>query len=71
MTGLHETSAAAIARDVASGAVSAEAVARAALDRIARFDARVGAFTHVARERAPARGGGGGRPPAPPPRHVS
>ncbi len=52
MADLHLRSAAALARDVAAGAVSAEAVTRAALDRIAALDGRVGAFTHVAAERA-------------------
>lgn len=52
MTPLHARSAAAIARDVASGALSAEAVARAALARIAALDGRVGAFTAVTAERA-------------------
>lgn len=52
MTPLHARSAAAIARDVASGALSAEAVARAAHARIAALDGRVGAFTAVTAERA-------------------
>ncbi len=52
MADLHLRSAAALARDVASGAVTAEAVTRAALDRIAALDGRVGAFTHVAAGRA-------------------
>ncbi|MGI3900405.1 MAG: AtzE family amidohydrolase [Janthinobacterium lividum] len=52
MTDLHAVSAAAMARDVASGVVTAEAVVQAALDRIAALDGRVGAFTHVAAERA-------------------
>ena len=52
MSGLHARTAAAIAADVASGAVSAEAVARAALDRIAALDGRVGAFTAVTGDRA-------------------
>ena len=52
MTGLHARPAAALAADVASGAVSAEAVARAALDRIAALDGRVGAFTAVTADRA-------------------
>ena len=52
VTGLHARTAAAIAADVASGAVSAEAVARAALDRIAALDGRVGAFTAVTADRA-------------------
>ncbi len=49
---LHLRSAAALARDVASGAVTAEAVARAALARIAALDGRVGAFTDVTADRA-------------------
>ena len=52
MAELHILSAAAIARGVADGSLSAEAVARAALDRIAAHDGRVGAFTHVASDRA-------------------
>ena len=52
MSDLHARSAAAIARDVASGALTAEAVTRAALDRIAEFDGRVGAFTAVTAARA-------------------
>ena len=52
MTAPHEAGAAAIAREVASGAVSAEAVVQAALERIAAHDGRVGAFTHVTRDRA-------------------
>ncbi len=52
MTDLHARSAAALARDIAAGTVSAEAVTRAALDRIAALDARVGAFTAVTAERA-------------------
>ncbi len=52
MTDLHARSATAIARDVASGAVTAEAVVEAALDRIATLDGKVGAFTHVGAERA-------------------
>ena len=57
MAELHERGAAGLARDVAAGRVTAEAVARAALDRIARLDGRVGAFTHVAAGRALARAG--------------
>ena len=52
MSGLHARSAAAIARDIAAGTLSAEAVARAALARIAALDARVGAFTAVTADRA-------------------
>ena len=52
MADLHLRSAAALARDVASGAVTADAVARAALDRVAALDGRVGAFTHVTGGRA-------------------
>ncbi len=52
MTDLHAVSAAAMARDVASGVVTAGAVVQAALDRIAALDGRVGAFTHVGAERA-------------------
>ena len=52
MTPLHALSAAAIARAVGAGTLSAEAVARHALDRIATLDGRVGAFTAVTAERA-------------------
>ena len=52
MADLHLRSAATLARDVAAGAVSAETVTRAALERIAALDGRVGAFTHVATDRA-------------------
>ncbi|WP_237477794.1 AtzE family amidohydrolase [Lichenibacterium dinghuense] len=52
MADLGALSAAAIARGVAAGSLPAEAVARAALGRIAAHDGRVGAFTHVATERA-------------------
>ena len=71
MDDLHLRSAAALARDVASGAVAAETVTRAALGRIAALDGRVGAFTHVAAERALATARAvdadwaAGRPPGP------
>ena len=52
MTPPHEKTAAAIAREVSAGAVSAETVTRAALDRIAALDSRVGAFTQVTQARA-------------------
>lgn len=52
MTAPIEKTAAAIARDVASGRVTAERVAEAALDRIAALDGRIGAFTHLASGRA-------------------
>ena len=52
MSDLHARPAAAIARDVASGTLSAETVARAALARIAALDSQIGAFTAVTAERA-------------------
>ncbi|RYC30333.1 AtzE family amidohydrolase [Lichenibacterium minor] len=52
MVELYASSATAIARGVAAGLLSAEAVALAALGRIAAHDGRVGAFTHVATGRA-------------------
>ena len=52
MADLHLRSAADLAREVASGAVTAEEVARAALDRIAALDGHVGAFAAVTAERA-------------------
>ncbi|PWC53976.1 AtzE family amidohydrolase [Azospirillum sp. TSO22-1] len=51
MSALPDT-AAAIARAVAAGEVSAREVAQAALERIAAHDGRVGAFTDVTAERA-------------------
>lgn len=55
MADFHLRSAAALARNVASGAVTAEAITHAALDRVAALDGRVGAFTAVTGERAMAR----------------
>jgi len=52
MSGLTALSATEIARRVAARDVSAEEVARAHLDRIAEVDGGVGAFLHVAAERA-------------------
>ena len=52
MTPLFEKTAVALAREVTAGTSSATSVVRSALDRIAAIDPRVGAFTHVAAERA-------------------
>ncbi len=52
MTLPFEKTAAAIAREIAAGTNSATSVVGSALDRIAALDSRIGAFTHVARERA-------------------
>ena len=55
MTPLHGMTAAALARAVTAGEVTAVDVVEAAVGRIAALDDRVGAFTHVARDRALAR----------------
>jgi aspartyl-tRNA(Asn)/glutamyl-tRNA(Gln) amidotransferase subunit A len=52
MSGLTQLSATEITRRVAARDLSAEAVARAHLDRIAETDDTIGAFLHVAAERA-------------------
>ncbi|PYQ12631.1 MAG: Asp-tRNA(Asn)/Glu-tRNA(Gln) amidotransferase GatCAB subunit A [Acidobacteria bacterium] len=52
MSSLTELSASEIARRVSAREVSAEEVARAHLDRIAAIDGALGAFLHVAGERA-------------------
>ncbi len=52
MTALFERAAADVARDVATGALSARDVVEAALARIAALDGSVGAFTAVTAERA-------------------
>ncbi len=52
MTLPFEMTAAAIAREIAAGTVSATSVVASALERIAALDPKIGAFTHVARERA-------------------